>query len=322
MATFSKQGRQWIRKAQLLIAKKATDVSQTTTPALDLSELHFTFHVATSDLETPNNMVATVYNLDPAMIQTIVQEYDQVSLSAGYENANFGIIFTGTIRWFRSGRDRITDNFLEITAGDNDKGYNFGFINTTLAPDVQTATWQSVYDESVKAFGVQPDEESRSILAQGGIVFPRGRVLFAPARVVMHELAESLKARWFVLNGVLIVIQDQSVRKGAATILGPDTGLVGQPQQTDQGIVARCLLNPSLAIGSKVVIRKELIVQTSIIKNFLSYTDPVFIARVSPSDTYRILQIDYTGDTRGQDWYCDIICAAMDPVDNTVVGVP
>ena len=36
---------------------------------------------------------------------------------------------------------------------------------------------------------------------------------------------------------------------------------------------------------------------------------------VPPLDSvgiYRILAIDYSGDTRGQNWYCDLACMALD----------
>jgi hypothetical protein len=332
-------GKQWLRKAHLLIAKRATSAVDdlgnaivpllaTTTSGIDISasDFHFTFELSTSDQETPNNMVCRIYNMDPGTIQTVVQEYDQVSLSAGYEGGNYGIIFTGTIRWFKYGKEEMTDNFLEITAGDND-GYNFGFINTTLRSDARMVTWIDVYNQCVKAFRAQRDDDTLALLAESGIAMPRGRVLWGPARVVMHDLAESLRARWSIINGKLVVLQDKSVRKNAITILGPQSGLIGAPTVTDQGIEVRCLLNPTLAIGSKIEIRRELIVETALVGSplpnagFLGYNKPVFAAKVSNSDLYRILLIDYTGDTRGNDWYCDMVCVAMDPVTNTVVGV-
>lgn len=315
------QGKNWIRKAELLLAMKALTAKDTSVPALKLQQMHLTFEVHSSDFETPNTMVVRVYNLDPTTSKAIVREYDQVSLSAGYVQGTYGMVFSGAIQKARSGKESMTDNFLEITAGDGDnpRGYNYGFVNTTLNHSVQRATWLQVYEQCAKAFGVSTDKQTMDWLASG-LVMPRDRPLYGLARVHMRQLAESLKARWSIQNGVLVVIPNDKVRVGAVTILGPETGLIGIPETTEAGISARCELNPLLTIGSKVQIAKELITATTIRNQFLGYRHPEFMAKLAVDDVYRILQIDYIGDNRGDDWYCDILCAALDKVNDNVIG--
>ena len=101
-------------------------------PALDLSQFHFKFDIRYSDVPTPNTAIFRVYNLGQRTIDTIIKEYTEIVLSAGYDNAQYGTIFQGNITQFRRGKEDNVDSFLEIQAADGDVPYNFGFVNFSL----------------------------------------------------------------------------------------------------------------------------------------------------------------------------------------------
>jgi hypothetical protein len=42
-----------------------------------------------------------------------------------------------------------------------------------------------------------------------------------------------------------------------------------------------------------------------------TFTEQFESAWTSPTGTYKILIMDYTGDTRGNPWYCELICIAL-----------
>lgn len=303
-------GTQWIRSASLVVAKKATDILQTTGPGLDLSDLHFRFLVRGADVETPNTLVVRVYNLADSTRKAILDEYDQVTLQAGYKNSQVGIIFTGQIKQFRYGRETNVDSFLEITAADNDLGYNFGFVNTTLAAG---ATHADVVNQCAAAMGVNVDPAALTLAATGGVL-PRGRVLFGLARVMMRQVAETVGARWSVQNGTLVLIPLTSFLPRTAVVLNSQSGLIGTPEATEDGVEVRCLLNPLLQVGTPVQIANDLINQRNINRKFdtriLATTQ---VANVTNDGVYRILSIDHSGDTRGQDFYSDLVCLAINP---------
>jgi hypothetical protein len=321
--TVENQGKLWMRDARLIFAQRAATATQTTLNALDLSKFHFRFSVNSSDLETPNLLSLRVYNLAPETITALVKEYDQVSLEAGYRSpGTYGIIFSGTIRQFKFGKESITDDFLEIIAGDNDIGYNYGFINTTLDPDVQLANWEDVYRQCCVAMDLELDDQTVDFLANTGVIFPRGRTLYNLARVSMRELAESVGARWSAQNGALVLIPDGGVRAGEAIVIGPETGLVGIPEATENGVVVHTLLNPNFDIGAPVLIDSSLIVQTVTLNHFRPNLG--YVAFASNLNLYRVLAIDHTGDTRGQEWYSDITCLALNadlPRDEQAEGM-
>ena len=309
------EGRQWIRKVQLIITKRGRPQALVA-DGLDLSDLHFRFQVTSADIETPNLMTVRVFNLDPETMRAIIKEYDQVSLAAGYVHANFSLIFTGTIRQFKRGREGAVDGFLEVLAADNDLGYNFGFINTTLSPEQQRSTWEDVYQQCATSMGVQTDPQTAEMLqreagTQGNIFMPRGRVLFGMTRTILRQMADSIDATWSVQNGVLILTKTTGVRAGTAVVLGPETGLIGVPEATDAGVEARCLLNPQIKIGVQVSIASNLINETTQLSRFRPTLAPV--AALANNSLYRVLATEHVGDTRGQDWYTDIVGMALDP---------
>ena len=74
--------------------------------------------------------------------------------------------------------------------------------------------------------------------------------------------------------------------------LSPSGGLIGTPEQTEDGIKARCLLNPLLNLNKLVHIDNDNVQQ---VKDGSGLWTGV----------YKIIAIKHTGDTRGQDWYTD-----------------
>jgi hypothetical protein len=130
----------------------------------------------------------------------------------------------------------------------------------------------------------------------------------------------------------LHVVSQQEYKPGQAVVLSPRTGLVGIPEATPEGIQIRCLLNPRLQIGGLVKLDNSLISGVAFIpgggevneSTFYSgqYGDANYGKKVevpvptSPIGTYKIYMIEYTGDTRGQPWYCDLICLGLDSKGN------
>lgn len=316
---------QWKRKATLIVA--AGD------DGLDLSELRFKFVIRQSDEESPNTATIRVYNLSDDTMRKITGrapvEYTRVILQAGYEYSAFGVIFDGTIKQFRKGRENATDKYLDILAAMGDIEYNFGVCNSTLAAG-------STHEDRLKAIaaGMGLDVGQVTPLNTGGVL-PRGKVLWGMGRALMRCEAATRGATWSVQNGKVDVVSLTGYLPGEAVVLSALTGMVGIPEQTDQGIRVRCLLNPKLRIGGLVQIDNASINQTMQAdlraSGFESRELPggaqlaydrnaglQFLASVASDGFYRVYVVEYAGDTRGKEWYSDIICLAADKSSGTV----
>jgi hypothetical protein len=105
---------------------------------------------------------------------------------------------------------------------------------------------------------------------------------------------------------------------GEAVELNALSGMIGIPEQTDNGIKVRSLLNSKLRIGGSIKINNNDINQT-IQQNpsaapvpFNQWTGIQLLAKVSDDGIYKLYVIEHSGDTRGQEWYSDLICLAVD----------
>lgn len=289
-------GRQWLRACSLVVADASGD-------GLELGELRIVFATKKGDTETPNSAEITIYNLSEETAGKMRKEFTRVILQAGYQN-NFGIIFEGTIRQARCGRENGTDTWLEITAADSDKAYNFAVLNTTLAAGSTPA-------DRVKACG---DAFAAKGAGQGhtpdlpGNALPRGKVMYGMARKYMREEAQNTDCSWSFQDGKMVMLENRGYLPGEAVVLTHETGLVGTPEQTNEGVKLRCLLNPRLRVGGRVKLDNASIQEAK--------TDLKGNAQRPPKKDadgfYRILKIEFSGDTRGNDWYADLICVGID----------
>lgn len=297
-------GQQFPREASLqLISAAAPNPT-----ALDMSDLRFTFRIVANDTETPNTAYIRVYNLSEQTRQRAIKEFDTVVLQAGYET-NSATIFKGTVKQFKRGKESNVDSFLDIYAADSDSNYNFSFINQTLPAGSSPAQELNLLGQSL---GVPIDPDA--FLGLTGGILPKGKVLFGLTKYLLREFADSQLSRWSIQQGVLTLIPLAGVLVGQAIVVNSLTGMVGVPESTDQGIQVRMLLNPQVQVGGKLQINNADITQTIVRQQFFpSYTSaPTMVADVTADGLYRVLVVEHTGDTRGQEWYTDVTCLSLD----------
>lgn len=311
---------QFGRKATLVVAGGAS--------GLDLSELHFKFQVQNSDEEGPNTCSIRLYNLSADTVKQITGrtpvEYTRLVLQAGYESS-FGVIFDGTIKQFRRGRENATDTYLDILAAASDIEYNFGVCNITLAAG---ATQDQIAAAVTQQMGLKVGTvKADSSLAVTGGALPRGKVLWGMGRLHLRNLAESMGSTWNIEDGKVNVTPLTGYLPGEAVVLSSMTGMVGIPEQTDQGIKVKCLLNAKLRIGALVQIDQASINQTTAQSSaalpvgqlqYDKYAGLSLPADVTSDGYYRCYVVEFSGDTRGQEWYTEIIGLAADISSKTV----
>jgi hypothetical protein len=259
-------------------------------------------------------MSVRIYNPSPTTAGKIQRgEFSKISLAAGYQaGVNYGVIFSGDIKHVYIGRENNIDNYVEILAGDGDFAFNFAVANTTVAAGASSADVFNSLSKYAKDNGLDVDPAAVSVFASTGGVMPRGAVLFGLWRSEMTKLCRSAQARWSIKQGKLIVIPDTGYLPGEVVVMNSQTGLVGVPQVTDNGITARMLLNGKLQIGGRVKIdqadiNKQIVQQ----QGYPNYNSLYFPAQTTTDGTYRVLVLNHEGDTRGQAWYTDIVCLAL-----------
>lgn len=288
---------QYIRKCSLILGDREGN-------GLELSGLHVKFTVYKSDTQSPAYADIRVYNVSSETAESLQKEYTHVFLQAGYEG-NFGLIFSGAVRQYRKGRENATDTYFDILAQDGDEGYNFAVTNTTLA-----AGWkqQDLHERVMQAF--DPFGIKTGYVPEfGGPPMPRGKVCYGMARDYMRTLADSAGTSWHIADGMLNMIPVASTLPGEAEVITAKTGMIGLPQQTINGITVKCLLNPKIRYGGKIKLDNASIQAAQF---SVAYAAINYFPSLDADGVYKVYAVTMTGDTRGDAWYSDLICAAVD----------
>lgn len=313
---------QWIRKAQLLIGDGKTFI--------DLSELRFRFKTENSDTNTPNTLYLRIYNLNKQTAEKIGPELSTIIVQAGYQSGKYGAIFFGSIKQAETGKENSVDSYCDIWAADGDIWYNGAFLNKTLSAG---ASQKDILSTIVGAEAKTSLQPGAAVIPGGGQMklatdapgivgaalgvantLSRGKVMFGLARDYAIDWAKNNGMRWSIQNGELVVVPITGYRPGEAVVLSSDTGLIGVPVATYGGVNVRALLNPLIRIGCLVQIAQADINRFTYQQFGLSLSRAALPSATPTTSAgfYRVMQAEFVGDTRGNEWYVDMICLAVD----------
>lgn len=298
--------------------RSASLIVSTGTEGLDLSQFRFRFRTTNSDAQTPNTLYVRVYNLSPQTVAKIGTEFNTITLQAGYESGNFGIIFSGSIKQTATGRENNVDSYVDIWGADGDEWYNFAVISQSIAAGQTPEQVITAITGAASANGAQPVKfaSDTSGLIAGSAAgtansLQRGKVMFGMSRDYARDWSKKYGYRWSIQNGQFVVVPVTGYRPGEAVVLSSTTGLIGVPEATQDGVRVRALLNPLIRIGCLVQIAKSDINQITTQQQGLTY-EPAIATVVTAAGFYRVMVAEFSGDSRGQEWYVDIICLAVD----------
>ncbi len=267
-------------------------VSNTLGIALDVSDLHCTFDIQVVINQTPPFSTIVIYNLNPVTENFILNYGDHVTVEAGYEGSQYGLIFDGDlIEPIRDKPDNVTERLTLYCLGAN-RVLNQAFAIFTV--NKGQSALSMVTNLASKATVPTPIGYISPALSTAKL--PRGKSVFGFTRDYLRQIAQANHMAFYTHDGKINLLHASDPPSGEIVDLTPSSGLIGQPVQQNLGVSFQCLLNPALTINSMVHIESSLIqAQTFQIGQ---------VAR--PLDTagiYRIVGVTHVGDTRGTPWY-------------------
>lgn len=304
---------QFLRAAQLIVAD---DIGN----GLDLSQLRIQFWVKSASTQSLKQASIRVYNLKPESARKLEKEFTQVRLQVGYGD-DLALLFQGQIAHLRRGRANALDSFVEMLCQDGDEAYNFAVVSTTLAAGWKPKDAHKALTDSLAPYKVLPGYVGQL----NGNAAPRGKVLFGMARDQLRTLAASQKSGWGIEDGRLNFVELSSTMPVEVPVLNAASGLLGVPEVTIDGIVVKCLMNPRIRSFGKLQIDNAAITSLQI-RQQLAGEQPVIAPTLDADGFYVAHCVVHNGDTRGNDWFTQAICVAVDGTaplgGSTLVDVP
>jgi hypothetical protein len=120
-------------------------------------------------------------------------------------------------------------------------------------------------------------------------LYANGAVIKGLAADHMTDLMRSAGLEWSIQDGQLQVLNVGQPLAGQAILISESSGMVGSPSVDTKGVLAfTTLMIPGIKPGIPVSVQTE---------------------TPNTSGGYRIISVEYKGDTMGQEWYC--VCEAQ-----------
>lgn len=301
--------RQWMRQCRLTIGNgsDAVIVSGMTDASGKLVEgLRVRFSLEQQTTQAPEHADIIITNLSDATANKIQKEYDRVVLEVGYPD-NLATVFQGEIVQKRKGRENPTDTYLAILAKGGQQAYSYAVVNKTLAAGHTLRDQVDAMLEVMKPYGIV----AGYIADLGTAKMPRGRALFGMAKDHLRSICQTAGCSWWINQNKLTIVKNSGYLPGSAIVLNSRTGMVGMPTQTMGGIEVRCLINPEIKPGVRIQIDQSSIQRQAFSANYQAEAQNNYVPEISSDGLYKVLYVKTTGDTRGPDWYMDLICLAV-----------
>lgn len=269
------------------------------------TSLRVTFRIQNNGYEIPNFSEIVVYNMNPQTENLVIDAGTRVIVEAGYVNGAFGAIYDSSIfqaLWEREDNTTTKVTFRCIDAMD--------IIYENHVSMVQSMKYQKDMVLAMAAQSRRPFTIKKISDEIENIELARGKVFFDSPVYYMRKYAQqsgtlpSTQSR----DIYLMRPQDQVPKSitNQALVLSPgEGGLIGTPQQTQEGITFVCLLNPQLMVFKPEPMMVK--IDNKIIRQLAVQYNSAGFSRLDEDGVYKILGVTHIGDTRGNEWYTQVV---------------
>lgn len=245
-----------------------------------------------------------LYNLSADQAQSFIfGQGSMVSLSAGYQAGPYGVIFQGTVYQALYERPGVVDSKVTLMCytGLAETVANFSVFRGT-AMMTQSALVAKMCKGAQVPIPISSDSKSTlDSLPQAKL--PRARPFFGDPHKFIDRVASANGLQsWYGFDG--LGISTMSDQNTVSTITYTSTtGILGVPQQTQDGVSLVVALDPRLKV---TVPPMQINIASSIIRQ-LQYTPPGYRPILDPNGLYLVNGLQFRGDSRGNMWETEIV---------------
>lgn len=260
--------------------------------------LRVSFKAKKSIKKEPNDCEIQVYNLSEHSRAALQSKGTKIILEAGYEG-DTSQVFAGDSRIIdhvHEGPDWIT----KVQCGDGERAYRYARIVESFAPGTPVA---DVFAKVAAATGLDVIDAVATVRAfLPGAQYTQGYTAYGRASSELDCILKGRGLEWSIQDGRLQVLSETGTTKDTATLLSAETGLIGspahgspdtgntpgKPAKKPQVLKVKCLLNPRIKPGGRVVVQAEAI-----------------------KGTFKVQTLTHSGDTHGAEWYSELECVPV-----------
>ena len=266
--------------------------------ALDVSNLRCEFEIQKTLYNKIQTSTLTIYNLSAENENRIIESGQRIIIEAGYVGEFYGKIFEGNIVQPLRYKENGTDYKLTLVSMDSDRYVSQAIIGIS---EVAKQSRRDVVKDIAQKASIVSDTGT---LLENNFTYQRGKVMFGKASDYLEQIAKSEKAKYYHEDGKINIVDAGTIQDGYIFSLSPKTGLINSPVQEQFGVNCSCLLNPMIQLNSLFHLDNTRI-------KGMQYTYGQAVRPLDSEGIYRVIEIKYIGDTRGNDWKCDIFAISQ-----------
>lgn len=264
-------------------------------------QIQFSASISADNKKSNNSASVQIYNLSRRTLALLESEFLTCSLKAGYRQIGLHEILSGNVvevSTTKSGPDLVTTLHL----GEAYSQLNHKRVKSTVAPG---KTKVEIIEEIRRQMpGIV---KGSYVGAKLNELVPFGYSLNGSPRQMLDRFTKANRMEWRITNNALHISEENGLvdnNTEDAPIISKTSGLIDIPYfsstESDKldsdktrktGVTFKALLNPTVKVGRIVKLESEVM--------------------PSLNGFYRVNDISYTGDYRGNDWYMECACAKV-----------
>lgn len=221
-------------------------------------DIRIEFSISKSISSTANSAEITLFNLTESHRNSMGKEFDAITLEAGYmppgEAGNVGIIFKGAVRDVEHKREGANIKTI-ISCGDGDAALRRATISKSFPKGTPVKDVIDELSKQLEAEGLARGEFKYPD-AMEGKTFKRPYAACGSCAREMDTIGRGNGFYWSSQNETLEIIPSDGY-VGGVVLITPDTGMIGTPAITDNGVRVKCLLNPEIRPNRRVQVKSQ-----------------------------------------------------------------
>jgi hypothetical protein len=225
---------------------------------LEAPQIRIEFDISKTISSSKNTASITIYNLAETTRHSIGKEFDSITLEAGYsppgEAGNVGVIFKGAVRDVEHRREGPNIKTI-ITCGDGDAALRRATISKSYQAGTPVKDVIEDIAKEMEAKGLSRGEFKYPEALESK-TFKRPYAACGSCSREMDIISRGNGFYWSSQNETLEVIPSDGF-VGMIAVISPETGMIGTPALTDNGVRVSALLNPEIRPNRRVQIKSQ-----------------------------------------------------------------
>ena len=227
--------------------KAVVTVGSTTTGGTAIKNLRCRFRIEKTKDSSANAATVEVYNLSEKS-RTLFVKDNILKVEAGY-GENLKVIFIGDITKVNHVKEPL-DRITKAECGDGQNDLTTARISKSFPKGTPLF---SVVSDLVASFPNLTNKIPPLISPTKQMV--TGGTYDGNTKDILDQILPGLGFEWSVQDGEIQIVATGTAAISQPVLLTSNTGLIGSPSKTEEGVDFSCLLNPLILPGNIIVLQ-------------------------------------------------------------------